>query len=194
MTAMNPTAKRPPRTQDELRKAADHVNYEIATLVYAGEELVARPAGSDGDIALESFLLHFRNLRAFLCPTKQRLGDDDVIASDFLNERKGRDLGDWTFLQEHKGKLDKMLAHITYARAVYITSRQNQWDFGGMQELMLTELEYFFSMLPTNVRTWFKDSEWMQNNVHRARVLKRCIGAFATASDSGPSPLIRVQP
>jgi len=120
MTAMNPTAKRPPRTQDELRKAADHVNYEIATLVYAGEKLAARPAGSDGDIALESFLLHFRNLRAFLCPTKQRLGDDDVIASDFLNERKGRDLGDWTFLQEHKGKLDKMLAHITYARAVYI--------------------------------------------------------------------------
>ena len=194
MTAMNPTTKRPPRTQGELRKAADHVNYEIATLVYAGEKLAARPAGSDGDIALESFLLHFRNLRAFLCPTKQRLGDDDVIASDFLNERKGRDLGDWTFLQEHKGKLDKMLAHITYARAVYITSSQNQWDFGGMQELMLTELEYFFSMLPANVRTWFKDSEWMQNSVDRARVLKRCIGAFATASDSGPSPLIRVQP
>jgi len=194
MTAMNPTTKRPPRTQGELRKAADHVNYEIATLVYAGEKLAARPAGSDGDIALESFLLHFRNLRAFLCPTKQRLGNDDVIASDFLNEGKGRDLGDWTFLQEHKGKLDKMLAHITYARAVYITSSQNQWDFGGMQELMLTELEYFFSMLPTNVRTWFKDSEWMQNSVDRARVLKRCIGAFATASDSGPSPLIRVQP
>ena len=77
----------------DLRKAAEHVSYEIEMLMFAGSELggwhsspMSKPAGNYENMALESFLLHFRNLRAFLCPTLQMTCDDDICASAFLGK------------------------------------------------------------------------------------------------------------
>ena len=71
------------RADTELRAAAKHVGYEIQMLIFAANKLVGGWREScDCYMAQESFLLHFRNLRAFLCPSLQGTRDDDVYASD----------------------------------------------------------------------------------------------------------------
>ncbi len=88
------------RTDAELCSAAGHVNYEIAMLIHTAEHLggwhsspISTPVDNETNEALESFLLHFRNLRAFLCPSLQMTKADDILASDFLREPKPRDIG-----------------------------------------------------------------------------------------------------
>jgi hypothetical protein len=78
------------KTPAELEEAARHVGYEMRMLLFSSQHLegwYASPITVDEDDAnmvLESFLLHFRNLRTFLCPSTQKLtSPDDVIASDF---------------------------------------------------------------------------------------------------------------
>src|ERR1044071_3416831 len=104
--------QRPIRSDLELKGAAEHVSYEIEMLVYTREELggshaspESAPEGQRKDMALESFLLHFRNLRAFLCPPSS-VREDDVIASDFKKEQQARSLGDWSRLGLEKDRLD----------------------------------------------------------------------------------------
>ena len=117
------------RTDQSLIHAAKHVEYEIAMLVQTsailGSEYASPPSTLttvDRNMALESFLIHFRNLRSFLCPSLQFLGDDDVIASDFLGERMPRDIGDSVHLSADKQRINRMLSHISYRREEYITS------------------------------------------------------------------------
>src|SRR5713101_96523 len=94
-------SKRNVRSSDELEQAAKHVTYEIEMLSFsagylAGEHSspISEPIGNQKNMALESFLTHFRNLRSFLCPGLARLDDDDIIASDFLGMEDASYLGD----------------------------------------------------------------------------------------------------
>jgi hypothetical protein len=151
---------RPSRTVDELRKAAVAVDYEFAMLVFSAQHLsgwhsspMTIPAGSEMNMALESFLLHFRNLREFLCPSMLR--EDDVLASDFLGLYDGSDVGDRNTLHADKKRLDKMLAHISYSRADYIHAGDHRWNSSTMLVLMQRELQKFVARLPTPQRTWF---------------------------------------
>jgi hypothetical protein len=57
-------------------------------------------------MALEAFLMHYRNLRAFLCPNLQRVAEDDIIASDFLKEPAARDIVDASKFKLDKERLD----------------------------------------------------------------------------------------
>src|SRR5262245_37262534 len=102
----------------DLKKAAGLVNYEIDMLVFSAEHLggshsspKAEPEDMEKNMAMEAFLLHFRNLRAFLCPKMQSLWDDDVIATDFLKESSERNVVS-AILPGEKDRIDKMLAHI----------------------------------------------------------------------------------
>src|SRR6516162_7282838 len=110
---------RNPKTPKEQQRAAEHVSYEIEMLRFSAERLggwhsspMTTPIGNEKNMALESFLLHFRNLRAFLCPSLQRCTDDDVLASDFLGKYDGADVGDPNNVNVAKERLDKMLAHL----------------------------------------------------------------------------------
>jgi hypothetical protein len=96
-----PMAARTIQLDPDLRIAAHHVNYEIGMLAHTGFYLggfhsspMSTPEENDKNMALESFLTHYRNLRAFLCPSLQVYGDEDIIASDFLKETPARDIGD----------------------------------------------------------------------------------------------------
>lgn len=62
---------RPLRSDKELEAAAHHVSYEIEMLMHAARYIgighgspATTPIGNDKNMALESFLLHFRNLRS----------------------------------------------------------------------------------------------------------------------------------
>jgi hypothetical protein len=150
------------RNTEELRKAAVHVNYEIEMLVFAAEHLggwhsspMTNPVGNEKHMALESFLLHFRNLRAFLCPSLQR--QDDVLASDFLGLYDRSDK-----LNLDKERLDKMLAHVSYSRSDYIEADHYRWDSSAMLILMLSELQKFLVRLPDEQRGWFPSAELLE--------------------------------
>jgi hypothetical protein len=150
------------RTTEELQKAAVAINYEIEMLVFSAEHLggwhsspMTSPVGNENHMALESFLLHFRNLRAFLCPSIQRQSDDDVLASDYLGMLDASDIGDLQKLSADKERLDKMLAHVSYSRADYIEAGNYRWDTSSMLLLIVSELKDFFARLPALQRDWF---------------------------------------
>lgn len=116
------------RTDKELEAAAIHVKYEVRMLLYSSWHLgighgspATMPYGDDKNIALESFLLHYRNLRAFLCPSLQSVGDDDILATDFLGCTSATNVGDTNKLGTDKKRLDKMLAHLSYFVAMNIS-------------------------------------------------------------------------
>jgi hypothetical protein len=162
------------RTTEELRKAAVHVSYEIDMLGFSAEHLggwhsspMTNPVGNEKNMALESFLLHFRNLRAFLCPSSQR--DDDVLASDFIGMYDGSDVADRDKLNVDKERLDKMLAHVSYSRPDYIEAGDHGWDSSVMLILILSELRKFLVRLPEQQRPWFPAGESLNEWQHWAQ-------------------------
>jgi hypothetical protein len=155
--------KRPTRKEDELRGAAAHVDYEIAMLVYSASYVGGwhssphtTPAGNPKNMALESFLLHFRNLRAFLCPSLQPISIDDVCASDFLDELEERDLGTARTLSVDQVRINKMLAHLSYSRDKYIAAGDHKWMFARMLVVVLEGMQAFFGQLSKERRDWFR--------------------------------------
>ncbi|MGD0898699.1 MAG: hypothetical protein ABR915_12755, partial [Thermoguttaceae bacterium] len=98
---------------------------------------------------LESFLLHARTLRDFLCHDKKRW-DDDVLAGDFFKVPET-----WTkvrpqlgpYLTQNKMRLDKTLAHISYARLRFRAN--DEWDISAvLRELDLIWRAFWAAQLP----------------------------------------------
>jgi hypothetical protein len=164
------------RKTEELQKAAVHVSYEIEMLGFSAEHLsgwhsspMDNPVGNEKKMALESFLLHFRNLRAFLCPSLQTLGADDVLASEFLGMYDGSDVGDPDKLKVDKERLDKMLPHLTYSRPDYIEGGDHGWDSSAMLILIYSELQKFLVRLSEEQRAWFPTAESLNERQHWAQ-------------------------
>jgi len=152
------------RNNAELRGAAQHVKYEIAMLVFSAEHLHGEhsspptlPPEDLRNMALESFLLHFRNLRASLCPSLQNTTDDDVCASDFLDEPVEKDLGNADRFAVDKVRLDRMLAHLSYSRDQYIETGEHMWHTSEMLITMIEELRGFVDLLSKERRAWFPE-------------------------------------
>ena len=166
--------KRIRRDDSGLRTAASHVGYEIRMLVFTGE-LLPRSHSSpmeleedDKNMALESFLLHFRNLRAFLCPEQELLKPDDVIASDFLNAERACNLADPGPLSADRVRINKMLTHLSYGRAEFIRDGKHVWDVVGMLKLMLGQVSAFLERLPPARRDLFPTADWIAEAIERA--------------------------
>jgi hypothetical protein len=177
------------RSESELAAAAGHITYEIEMLAYTREELGGFHRSPETlpedhhnkDMALESFLVHFRNLRAFLCPNTQKfVDDDDVIASDLLKEQQPRDLADAKSLSVDQPRMNKMLAHISYKRDEFIATGNDGWEVATMLLLMLGQLESFFAMLSPTERAWFPTPEWIAESKSMAR------SVLSTVTTTGP--------
>lgn len=183
---------RPDRTEEELREAAGHVNYEIEMLVFAAEYLgrghSSPPTigGNEKNMALESFLLHFRNLAAFLCPSLQTPFRDDILASDFFGERVG-DHGKAAKLSaDGLKRLQRMLAHLTYSRSGYISADDYDWKTSEMLMVMLEELQGFVTTLPCKKTSWFPPVSFLAEQQRRAKVL----GHWQARADSNRDPSV----
>lgn len=155
-------AKRTVRSDEQLREAAKHVFYELSVLIYAAEHLggshsspMSTPSDNDLNVALDSFLLHFRNLRAFLCPSIGPFRDDDILASDFLKEPRERDFGDPNALTVDKDRIDKMLAHISYDRDDYIAKGNGAWAVARIAATVLRQFDLFLASLPHRIARHF---------------------------------------
>lgn len=177
------------RTDKELEAAAIHVKYEVRMLLYSSWHLgighgspATMPYGDDKNIALESFLLHHRNLRAFLCPSLQSVGDDDILATDFLGCTSATNVGDTNKLGTDKKRLDKMLAHLSYSRNEYIEARVYDWKSGAMSIDMLASLENFVMLLPPDRAQWLPRAAELAEWKSRAEAMVRASGGIADTS------------
>ena len=164
------SSERPDLDPAKLRKAAEHVTYEIEMLFFAARDIggwhaspIAPPEDVKKNMALECFLLHFRNLRSFLCPGSDA-PTDDILAGDFLGWRKVKDVAEILPLAvTGKERLDKMLAHLSYARKNFIEARNYGWPTAEMELALLDQMQLFFEKLSPERRSWFPPEEVISN-------------------------------
>jgi hypothetical protein len=100
---------RPLRSESQLRSAARHVEYEIGMFLYTGHSLgyqySSPPSGLSApqkNIALESFLLHFRNLRV----------ESADVVQEVARASSGGSPGCW---QRHR--FDRRIGELRFATA-----------------------------------------------------------------------------
>jgi hypothetical protein len=170
----------------DLQTAAKHVSYEIEMLMFGGSKLgawysspVSPPTGKHKNMALECFLLHFRNLRDFLCPQDGKTHEDDIFASDFLDKSEATYVADRKTLERDKKRLNKMLAHLSYDREPFIESGKDAWPVARMSIDMLEQLEVFLGLLSPEMRSWFPSNEQISDRKSEA--------SYSLEAD-GPTP------
>ena len=178
------------RSPEDLEPAARHFNYELRMLFFSATQLAgwhaSPPTMGDDDwknLALESFLLHFRNLRAFLCPSLQAVSGDDILASDLLGESEARDIGAAAALSKDKKRLDKMLAHLSYSRKTYVEAQDYGWHTAEMEITLLDQLEVFFGLLSPTRRAWFPPAVALSKERARAEDDRTASKYFVTSTN-----------
>lgn len=154
-------AMRTVRSPQQLEAAARDVRYEYLMLLVSSQYLESGMSSPMDDLtknlALEAFLLHYRNLRSFLCPSLQPIKDDDVIASDFVDCARAEDIGNTDVLKADLQKINKLLAHLSYSRVEYKEAGDKSWDPDRMVAGIQSSFQVFIDRLPPQRRAWFPD-------------------------------------
>src|SRR5258705_4608571 len=115
--------ERPQMPESVLRYLASETGslfYEVTMLTVAENKVSQTPPSNERNLAIECFLLHFRNLRDFLYPPSEpwtgKKAEDNVIAFDFCPQWKQL-REDWAECSPNEtDRLNKLLAHLTYSR------------------------------------------------------------------------------
>ena len=131
------------RTDRDLQTVSMVVAYEVEMLKRAGEDLDA--SGGDAarrNIALESFLIHARNLLHFLYESPEHAHMDDVIAVDYTGGGLATMPPDY---QDICGRISKHLAHITYRR-----QQKETWDCQALVGVIRDGLDEFRNATPAS--------------------------------------------
>lgn len=107
------------------------------------------------NIAIESFLVHFRNLRDFFYPPlgawTDPKGADDVVAFDYC-ESWDKTAKDWQeVVPSEKDRINKQLAHISYIRP----NLDPNWPITQMLAAIRKSFLVFVDTLPAERRKWF---------------------------------------
>jgi hypothetical protein len=164
-------------------EVASHVQYEIDMLEFGLSYLAksARPTDEKMEFQekldraiLESFLLHYRNLRDFLGKTDHGSHPDDILAIHFMNCK----FDDWKNKcpiklakdDPEKYRLDKMLAHISTSRLNYKDRKQSSWDTQKLYNEIITGLKIFHELLPDERKSWFSIPDQVADNPQRRTI------------------------
>jgi hypothetical protein len=139
-------------TRDRLKKASDHLHYEIWMLDGTAWELT-KLGSNDGSVEhnalIESFGIHARLLLdVFYAPANKR--SDDVCAEDFFDNQT-----DWktkcpsksALLEKVDKRVGKELAHLTYAR-LGISLEDKQWPFVKIANEIENMVKVFVENVP----------------------------------------------
>jgi len=158
------TVLRPTRTKAELEDAAGHVVHEMRMLFLITDNYQALASPSEDwidDMALESFLVHYRNIRDFLFPTSsikhlspryKKIALDTVLALDFNPQGWHYEAKDWReVVGNERERLNKRLSHLSYSRSRY----DPQWPLEEMREALASEFNRFLESLPSDKRSLF---------------------------------------
>jgi len=123
-------ACRKKRSPEELRKASDHLHYEVWMLKCMAIGINSGLAGNSviNNAFIESFVIHARVLLDFFYPFKHR--QDDVIAIDFFDRPKTWEEArpeKTDILKKIHKRVGKEAAHLTYSR-LKVSDEQKNWD------------------------------------------------------------------
>ena len=148
-----------PKDCRATRGVAQKVCYERSMLDWCAQQ-IALPKSDDANqshLMLEGFLLHARVLRDFLVKSKSSRCDD-VLAEHFLEEPV---VCTWScpHLREHKERLDKLLAHLTYTRL----DAEKEWNVTKIHAEIECAWRKFLDALPEKTRQWFVPSTPFSN-------------------------------
>lgn len=146
--------KRKQPENDRLRKASDHLFYEIAMLNGLAQGLASGIAGESviNNALLESFAVHARALLDFLYRDEPRY-EDDVVAQHFFATPEqwanARSAKTKTLERVHR-RVAKEVAHLTYARQ-QVTPQAKGWPFMDIAKDINTVIDDFLGMLPDDL-------------------------------------------
>ena len=106
------------------------------------------------NMAIECFLVHFRNLRDFLYPDdKVQAESDNVVAFDYDSNWAKTDK-DWKDCSsDERRRINKLLAHISYSRR----ELAHRWPINDMRQRIMQRLAAFIRCLPASRQEWFKN-------------------------------------
>ena len=157
---------RPSLSEEQMRAALrEHVLYEHGMLNQIAEELIEAEAGRRErppdlywNTAIESFLIHARNLAYFFSAGRVKASavrPDDVVAEDYFDEPS-----DWARaalpvtqrldeLLKFGGRVAKEIAHLTYARL----EKKSAWDIAGINQDLFDQMECFLQHTPFPIAT-----------------------------------------
>lgn len=163
MSRTAPPLRRPPRDPKALRAMArHHVVYEINMLMEMARGLRGEPISPAAlqNALLESFLVHYRNLRDFFYP-ELCTGDrrDAASARDFVANlaRWRRRKGDWQDATgDERQRLNRQIAHLSWSRLKY---SPRTWPTIRMTRRMAHLIRMFLEELPSSREPWFDQAE-----------------------------------
>jgi hypothetical protein len=134
------------RTKEELRKASDHLQYEVKML---NDTMIALATGVTGNSTLnnaliESFTVHTRALIYFLYPTNAQPGD--VLAEDYFDEGKWRSIrpDEPEIFPRIKRRVNKEVAHLTYDRQS-VKPELKGWNFISIGNTIMEIVKVFLT-------------------------------------------------
>jgi len=145
-------------SEDELKRDAEHLDYEIWMLMEVTERLRGTKPVSVDPVArkalLESWLIHVRLLLEFFRTTKSR--GDDLRAADYFDGHAAKPKiealapvkDSWE--DKRAQEIHKSLAHIVQDRAK-LNTNWSEWDLA----VVTSRLATFFDLLPAERRVWF---------------------------------------
>lgn len=143
-----------------LQKSAEHVVYEI-NMFKASSEYLARLGERDvvmHNALFESFAIHTRTLFDFFYTEERKKYKDDVLALDFLENRKV-----YKSTRTPKKELsyivkraNKQIAHITYHRNKY-NKKSKKWPTYKTVIKFEKTINAFLNNLPPDRREWFRE-------------------------------------
>lgn len=127
-----PNVSRGERTDEQLAAwAAEHLCYEVDTLIFALERLDGRAPGMHANLALESFAVHARCLFDFLWGKPNPRFDNDAFASDFSDDWNGRrgSVPAHLAMVRDRERFGREVFHLTYGRIDGADERKS-WPCG----------------------------------------------------------------
>ena len=149
------------RNSETLRKASDHLYYEIWMFHSLVAGLASGVAG-EGPICnamVESFAIHTRNLADFFYPKRTR--PDDVVAAHYFDSSDT-----WEklcppaseVLSAARKKADKEIAHLTYTRQK-VTPEKKPWRFVELSQQIQPAIDAFCRSVPKELlgERWNQD-------------------------------------
>jgi len=159
--------------EDKLRELASDPNgslFHEARMLNQAAARCTEPTGERdletyvlNTMAIECFLVHFRNLRDFLYPDADTADNrDNVIARDYHSGWLKTDR-DWKpCSRNERNRVNKLLAHISYSRG----DLDHGWPIKAMWQQMMQGLAEFIRSLPAEGQEWFK--AWGLKKSHAA--------------------------
>lgn len=143
-----------------LKKAVEHIKYEISVLNYSFDELLKNPDGNKKNLLIDGFVLHARNLFEFFYPKNDaRKYPDDMLWFDYIkqlklfkkNRIKRKDV------KFNLKKAHKQLAHLSYKRNIYINQlNKKSWPIGIIHNNLNRTYQIFLDSLSDARKEWFR--------------------------------------